>query len=213
MFPPHDSLVLTPDKMLQFYRQFRQPRETVDMERLFTASNRFLESLYLDLQCEYHLVQDAPGTSRPRRAASVPALTPQGFAQWSAVLVGAFPGLEARRLQDAVASLPLEAVPHQRGRGPRERLPRRIPRHLFPDQADPSTLRLVLWALSGFADSPAPRRSGASRQHSRPQTRRDGSASDAVIAVQEDGGKWRSYYPCQGGAGHYQYVEKARGRE
>ncbi|KAM3445668.1 hypothetical protein MY3296_010166 [Beauveria thailandica] len=172
--PPNCSLVLEPDKMRRFYRQYRQRHEVVDWERLFTISDRSLETLYLELQCDYHLVQ-ATG-ARPRRAASVPALTPQGFAHWSTLILGAFPGNEARRLQDVVADLPLEAVPQGPGQGhgqssgppcPRERLPRRISRCLFPDRANPDILRLVLRALSD-AHSRGSKRyifsAGASRQ-------------------------------------------------
>ena len=157
-------------------------------------SNRSLETLYLKLQCDYHLVQ-TPG-ARPSRAASVPALTPQGFAHWSTLILGAFPDNEARRLQDIVADLPLEAVPQGQGHGqgrdrgwgmrrPRERLPRRISRCLFPDQANPETLRLVLRSLSSLSDASA---SCSDRYKARPH----GRGTD-TITVEEDGGRRRSF--------------------
>lgn len=108
---------------------------------------RALETLYLDMQCDYHLVQDSsPGTKeRPY----IPALTPEGFVQWMIVIIRAFPDQEASRLCRVIADLPLEAVPEdpEDESGSRERLPRQISKHLFPSQPNEGALQLVTEAI------------------------------------------------------------------
>ena len=112
-------------------------------------SLRSLEGLYASLGCEYHLApSNAPvgggggGGARP----STPALTPRGFERWMTLFMRAYPEREARRLDAAVASLPLEADGFGDGglRGRRERLPRQLSRHLLPARRhDRSFERLV----------------------------------------------------------------------
>jgi hypothetical protein len=109
---------------------------------------RSLENLYLDLQCDYHLVQDhrVPG-AKPR--ATIPGLTPEGFVKWTLLLIRSFPDKEAVRLGAVVEACALEAVTLDSGGGGGggaaacERLPRQISRHLFPDTLHEEAMRLV----------------------------------------------------------------------
>lgn len=117
-----------------------------------------VEALYLDMQCDYHLVQDTCPGEKSR--AHVPALTPEGFIQWAIVLIRAFPEQEASRLARVITDLPLEAVREdpELESGPRERLPRQISKHLFPRQPNESALKLVTESIREWE-----RRAGADR--------------------------------------------------
>lgn len=100
---------------------------------------RNLETLYLDLQCEHHLVQDLPATGAKSRA-FIPGLTPDGFVKWALFLIRSFPEQEASRLGAIVSALPLEAVSADGGS---ERLPRQISRRLLPEKPHDDALRLL----------------------------------------------------------------------
>ncbi|KAJ3488674.1 hypothetical protein NLG97_g6156 [Lecanicillium saksenae] len=148
---PAYSLVLTPEKLYQFYSKYRLDREAADFTGVFRASSRaamhILEQLYLDVQCDYHLVQDN-ATGRKERP-YIPALTPEGFVQWTVVLMRAFPSHEAARLSRVIAELPLEAVANDPLAEPerRERLPRQISRRLFPIEPNRDAAQVVSRAM------------------------------------------------------------------
>ena len=97
---------------------------------MFRASlanfNARLEHVFLDLECEYHLVSAAPGL-RP----SKPALTLAGFQKWYGLTIMAYPHEEHERLASVMKKLPLEAI-NDLHNGKAERLPKELPRHLFP---------------------------------------------------------------------------------
>ncbi|KAJ6788309.1 hypothetical protein PWT90_05121 [Aphanocladium album] len=157
---PAYSLVLTPEKLYQFYSRYRLESEPVDFTGVFSATSRAamhnLEQLYLDVQCDYHLVQDnAPGR---KDHPYIPALTPEGFVQWTVMLMRAFPSHEATRLSRVIVDLPLEAVTKDPLAEPerRERLPRQISRHLFPIEPNRDAAQLVERAMQAAAGGRAP---------------------------------------------------------
>ncbi|OAA71405.1 hypothetical protein ISF_01956 [Cordyceps fumosorosea ARSEF 2679] len=154
VYKPTHSLVVTPEKLHKFYSRYGLDREDINLVRMFSLTSRDamenLERVFLSLNCEFHVVQDTYSAGgRPRRP-YIPALTPEGFVQWSITLIRACPDQEAVRLARVFADIDLEARPEdpslvegddaQRGR---RRLPRQISRYLFPAEANASELRLL----------------------------------------------------------------------
>lgn len=90
-------------------------------------------------------------------------------------------------MQNVVAQLPLEALPQGHTGGqqrPRERLPRRIPRRLFLDEADPRALRTVRGALARAAGGLTPHGCRGLQSDSR---------GEDVMTVEVDGESRRAY--------------------
>ncbi|EGX96403.1 hypothetical protein CCM_01059 [Cordyceps militaris CM01] len=160
VYKPIYSMVVTPGKLLRFYFDYRLDREAVEFTRIFNLTTpealKNLEKLYLGLQCDFHLVQgDSPGT---RHRPYIPALTPEGFVQWTVMLIRAYPEQEFARLSRVFEEMALEAVPEvpsracddQRSR----RLPRQISRHLFPAEPNVGELQLTTRAFLEWHRSP-----------------------------------------------------------
>lgn len=99
---------------------------------------RLLEMLYLDLKCEFHLVQDS--SSEPSRP-YIPALTPRGFIRWISLLIKAFPDKEVHRFSIIAQDVALEAVRTDDSKP--ERLPRQLSHHLFPSSRNQKTYDFV----------------------------------------------------------------------
>ena len=121
-------------------------------------SLRSLEGLYASLGCEYHL---APSSTAAGARPSTPALTPRGFERWMTLFMRAYPEREARRLDAAVASLPLEADGFGGDGGRRrERLPRQLSRHLLPARRHERSFDRLVGAVEawerhvGYGDGP-----------------------------------------------------------
>lgn len=148
-FLPQRSIVITPEKMAAFYSHHRLDKERFPFVTLFKSKskdfNDALASLYEDLGCQYFLVQ-ADNRSRP----AVPSLTPQGFMRWIVTMVQACPDEEAKRLDNIVSALPIEADSLLDGKA--ERLPKQISRYLFPKEAARKTKRLVDEAMNDFEE-------------------------------------------------------------
>ncbi len=106
-------------------------------------SNGRIAELYLDLECEFHLVQ-----GDPKSPPCVPGLTPAGFAIWIKTNILAYPDVEARRLEQIVCDCPINADNLIDGKP--ERLPKRISRHLLPDKTDKKSRSLLDAAMKDF---------------------------------------------------------------
>lgn len=70
----------------------------------FRQSHDRLSSLYQDLSCQHHLIQESFDKSP-----EIPGLTPVGFAQWMTTWILAYPDQEARRLEKVMVSMPIDA--------------------------------------------------------------------------------------------------------
>ncbi|KAL8366033.1 hypothetical protein RB595_004697 [Gaeumannomyces hyphopodioides] len=150
-FVPRKSIVVTPEKLAEFYSRHGLPNELFPFANMF--SPRALEysffervsDLYDDLGCQYHLVPK-DGKSRP----VVPALTPTGFSQWLITNIKAYPEEEARRLAGVVLQVPLSVA--NAADGKLERMPRMISRGLLPEQPDIKARKILDEALKDFVE-------------------------------------------------------------
>ncbi|KAF4976860.1 hypothetical protein FZEAL_6525 [Fusarium zealandicum] len=145
-YSPHNSLVVTPEKLKAFYSTYKLESEAFPFQQIFDCRPHGaldnLESLYQELHCENHLVQ-----RRPSGMPHIPALTPSGFERWMVCQIQAFPDHEARRLNRVIADLPITADGALVDGKP-ERLPKQLSRHLFPTDREQETHDLVVDAIS-----------------------------------------------------------------
>ncbi|PHH68468.1 hypothetical protein CDD80_7491 [Ophiocordyceps camponoti-rufipedis] len=150
-FEPKNSLVLAPSKLRMFYKRFKLDVEHYPFQVIFDCDSRkfmnSLEHLYLNLRCEYHLIQ-----GETREKAYIPALTSDGFVNWMSVFIQVSPDSEARRLDSIMAALPIEAASDTPDGKP-ERLPKQLSRHLFPPRAHDKTKHRVAAALTDWVEA------------------------------------------------------------
>ncbi|RSL65100.1 hypothetical protein CEP51_013041 [Fusarium floridanum] len=147
-YTPHNSLVVTPEKLNQFYATYKLESEAFPFQQIFDCNPHGaldnLETLYQHLRCENHLVQRRP-TGMPH----IPSLTPSGFERWMICQIQTFPDQEAKRLNRVIADLPITADgPLVDGKP--ERLPKQLSRHLFPADRQRETHDLVVNAISDW---------------------------------------------------------------
>ncbi|KAI8661882.1 hypothetical protein NCS55_01059600 [Fusarium keratoplasticum] len=147
-YTPHNSLVVTPEKLNQFYATYKLESEAFPFQQIFDCNPHGaldnLETLYQHLRCENHLVQRRP-TGMPH----IPSLTPAGFERWMVCQIQTFPDQEAKRLNRVIADLPITADgPPVDGKP--ERLPKQLSRHLLPADRQRETHDLVVNAISDW---------------------------------------------------------------
>lgn len=141
---------------------------------------RGLEEIYLDLQCDYHLVQEnSPGK---KETPYIPALTPEGFVQWAVMLILANPNQEAARLGRVIADLPLEALAEEplANSEQRDRLPRKISRHLFPREPTERAAVFVKGVLQEWKHGGPVERPAAAQQELRQSAATGGRTQTAL---------------------------------
>ncbi|KAF4948357.1 hypothetical protein FGADI_9669 [Fusarium gaditjirri] len=147
-YSPHNSLVVTPEKLNAFYLEYKLDTETFPFQQIFDCRPHGaldnLETLYQHLRCENHLIQRRPG-GMPH----IPSLTPAGFERWMTCQLRAFPDQEARRLNHIMTDLPITADGVLVDDKP-ERLPKQISRHLLPATRHRETHELVVDAIAGW---------------------------------------------------------------
>lgn len=139
-YEPKGSLVVTPAKMLQFYREVKSPDEIYPFQDIFggQCTNASISRMYQSLKCQHHLVQltceDIP---------TIPGLTPHGFECWMTTLIQAHPDVEYERLAKAVLNMPISNAD-----SPSERFPKQISRRLFPQEGDRATQQKLYHSIS-----------------------------------------------------------------
>ncbi|KAJ4267283.1 hypothetical protein NW762_003387 [Fusarium torreyae] len=147
-YSPHNSLVVTPEKLNAFYHEYKIESDTFPFQQIFDCRPHgaldSLETLYQHLRCENHLIQ-----RRPSGMPHIPSLTPAGFERWMVCQIQAFPDQEAKRLNHILADLPITADGALVDGKP-ERLPKQISRHLLPATRHRETHDLVVDAISGW---------------------------------------------------------------
>ena len=195
LFTPKRSSVLTTRKLFRFYERFACEHEILPfmggwlhfgfsrssptvadaLTDIFNDQRETtIESLLDLMRCEYHLIP-----SRPGQPPSCPALTATGFVTWMDQCVQAAPDQKAERLARVVAELDMES----KGFGTQgfsERVPKQVPRHLFPPKPD-ETIRDMMAMACEAAQLKTRRKSGQAApavvQSGIPQDRRDTSPS------------------------------------
>ena len=88
-----------------------------------SQSHDSLSELYQELDCQHHLVQEE-SFKKP----IIPGLTAEGFAHWMITWILAYPDQEAKRLENVVVSMPIDAD-GETVDGKPERLPKVCSRH------------------------------------------------------------------------------------
>lgn len=161
---------------------------------------RALESMYQDMQCQYHLVPEG-GSDIP----NTPALTAAGFVRWMVCCILAAPDQEAYRLDKIVQALPIETrqLVEGGGGGLPERLPKQLSRHLLPVKPNETTKDQLLRACkakklpTAQSSAPAQNDSATPPRHSsskrgREDHRDDNSRRYVPQTRVNDGGRDRS---------------------
>ncbi|KAL1305216.1 hypothetical protein AAFC00_002134 [Neodothiora populina] len=139
-FEPRNSLIVTPGKMLRFFREMRQPDETYPFQDVFggKCTNVSISRMYRGLGCEHHLTQltlnDDP---------TIPGLTPRGFATFFTTLIQAYPDREFNRLGKSVLKMPISNADCRT-----ERFPKELSRRLFPRDEDRASQQKLWLTIS-----------------------------------------------------------------
>ncbi|KAL8700380.1 MAG: hypothetical protein Q9201_005482 [Fulgogasparrea decipioides] len=146
-YKPCQSIVITPDKMIQFYQDVRIANESYPWSTVFDDEHSCISRMYRDLECQHHLVQELLD-EKP----DIPGLTPVGFQKWMTLLIQAHPNEEFERLQKAVLAMPINNPDKK------ERFPKELSRRLFPGSDDSQIRERIEQAISTHAKVDLPRR-------------------------------------------------------
>jgi len=147
-YEPRNSLVVTPGKMSQFFREVEQPDEPYPFPDIFggLCKNVSISRMYQGLRCEHHFIQRA-GDETP----TIPALTTHGFSCWMTALIQADPDREFNRLAQAVLHMPISNAD-----APTERFPKELSRRLFPAENNRVAAQKLYSTISADPAIPLP---------------------------------------------------------
>ncbi|KAK5116400.1 hypothetical protein LTR62_007947 [Meristemomyces frigidus] len=155
-YEPKDSLVISPAKMLRYFREVRLSDELYPWEVIFSGriTNQSLSTMYRNLSCQHHFIQ-----ASDREVPNVPALTPRGFETFMTILIQAHPDNEAERLQQALVDMPLSNAENRA-----QRFPKELSRRLLPLQPNIQAEQRIVASLAheplvqlrGAANMPPP---------------------------------------------------------
>nr|KMM70614.1 hypothetical protein CPAG_06925 [Coccidioides posadasii RMSCC 3488] len=126
VFPPENTLVVTPDKMQKYYEDTKSLADPYPWKDIFDDGTSSISRLYREVQAEHHLIQD-----RLDQRPDIPGLTPRGFERWMRLMIVAHPEQEYQRLQRTVLEMPINNPDD-----PKKRFPKELPRRLFPKSPD-----------------------------------------------------------------------------
>ncbi|KAI4186281.1 MAG: hypothetical protein L6R41_003581 [Letrouitia leprolyta] len=149
-YKPLHSIVITPDKMVQYYQDVKLSDELYPWSAVFDDEKSSISRLYRDLECQHHLVQEH-FDEKP----DIPGLTPVGFERWVTLLIQAHPEEEFERLQKAVLAMPINNPDDKK-----ERFPKELSRRLFPGSGDRKIRERLERAISLHASVDLRKRSG-----------------------------------------------------
>ncbi|KAL9036626.1 MAG: hypothetical protein Q9180_004191 [Flavoplaca navasiana] len=147
-YEPRQSIVITPDKMVQYYKDVKLADELYPWSTVFDDEHSSISRMYRDLECQHHLVQEHFG-ERP----DIPGLTPLGFQKWVTLLIQAHPKEEFERLQKAALGMPVNNPDDKK-----ERFPKELSRRLFPGSEDKQVRERIEKAISLHANVDLPLR-------------------------------------------------------
>ncbi|CAI6264995.1 unnamed protein product [Periconia digitata] len=144
-YEPKNSLVISPAKMLKFYKDVEISDEVYPWAKIFgELPYSTLCKIYRDLRCQHHLIQEH-NADQPH----IPALTPDGFREWMTIMIQAYPSNEYDRLSKAVLDMPISNADDRK-----ERFPKELPRRLFPQQENLHAQQRCAAALSAEGVGP-----------------------------------------------------------
>ncbi|KAH8146333.1 uncharacterized protein LAJ45_09526 [Morchella importuna] len=124
--PVKESIVITPEKMVDFYTCNAVEKEPLDWKLFFTGRTlASLSSIYRALNCE-HFYMPPASDQKP----CIPALTPRGFETWMFTQLMSDPNRESQRLQKLVSNW--QVINPKTGHP----FPKSIPRRCFPEKED-----------------------------------------------------------------------------
>ena len=183
-FEPRHSLVVTPEKMIRYYKDVALKTEMYpwagtfarsSLDRAFSLTDSVIfdderssiSRMYRELSCQHHLIQEH-FDERP----DIPGLTPGGFEKWVTLLIRANPDSEYERLTKALLHMPIDNPDNKK-----ERFPKEITRRLFPTYADLDVRYRVEDAMIEHASIEIPRPHHPGPDDTR--TRHDSPASKA----------------------------------
>ncbi|KAI4099516.1 MAG: hypothetical protein L6R37_005943 [Teloschistes peruensis] len=147
-YKPCHSIVITPEKMVQFYQDVKVANELYPWSTVFDDEHSSISRLYRELECQHHLVQEHLD-ERP----DIPGLTPVGFQNWMTLLIQAHPNKEFERLQKAVLAMPINNPDEKK-----ERFPKELSRRLFPGSGCRQTCERLEKAITVHANVELPKR-------------------------------------------------------
>ena len=167
---PRNSLVVTPEKMIQFFSGTRVDGEHYPWESIFKGMAPYsISNMYRKLEIEHHLVQ-----IQPRDKPSIPGLTSEGFAMYLTLLIRAHPDIEYERMTRVIKDMAICNADNVK-----ERFPKELPRQLFPSAGDVDEEKrlisslshegYVLKEISGAADMPLQVGASPAQQWQRPE--------------------------------------------
>ncbi|KAL9020887.1 MAG: hypothetical protein Q9185_001850 [Variospora sp. 1 TL-2023] len=148
-YKPYHSIVITPDKMVQFYKDVKLSDELYPWSTVFDDEHSSISRMYRDLECQHHLVQEH-FDEKP----DIPGLTPVGFQRWVTLLIQAHPQEEFERLAKAVLAMPINNPDEKK-----ERFPKELSRRLFPGFGDDGIRERLEQVISLHANIDLPKRS------------------------------------------------------
>ena len=105
---PKHSIVISPYKMQQFYKEFGVPEDPYPWQDIFDDRVSSISRLYRTFSIEHHLILEVqqPLTQRP----DLPSVTTRGFVDWMELVYRVHPLTEAKRL----GNIQTDILYHQR---------------------------------------------------------------------------------------------------
>lgn len=137
-YEPKHSLVITPPKMQEYYKNTKIGEEVYPWQMVFDDRTSSISRMLRELEIQHHLVQDKL-SERP----DIPGITPHGFSAWAIMLIKAHPEQEFERLAKTAVDMPISNPDDKK-----ERFPKELTRRLFPKQADESVVAALQKAMS-----------------------------------------------------------------
>jgi hypothetical protein len=137
-YEPKNSLVITPPKMQEYYKETALTEELYPWQLIFDDRTSSISRMLRELEVEHHLVQPKL-SERPE----IPGVTPAGFAAWATLLIKAHPEQEFERLAKTLVDMPVNNPDDKK-----ERFPKELTRRLLPKQPDPTVAAALQKAMS-----------------------------------------------------------------
>lgn len=158
-YEPKHSLVVTPAKMQQFYRETAISSELYPWDIVFDDRTSSISRLFRELGIMHHLLQEE---GRYDERPDIPGLTAQGFQKWVTLLLQANPEQEFERLQKVVLDMPISNADN-----PKDRYPKEISRRLFPANREVAVKERIEKAMMTHCNITIPMRGNGESDTSR----------------------------------------------
>ena len=129
-YEPKHSYVVTPRKMLRFFKETEVANENYPWEVVFGGkmSHGSISTMYRKLLAQQALLQNQ---DQHHEQPTIPGLTPEGFDWFMTGLIQGHPDTEFERLAKAVMNMPISNADKKS-----ERFPKELSRRLLPTEAN-----------------------------------------------------------------------------